>query len=86
MRYKSYYHYLRSPTWKAKKQAVFERALKNSGSKNEFGICEQCGYEPKRKGLLQCHHTRYPLEWGKESIDSLILLCGKCHKERHHIE
>lgn len=78
----SYRAYLKSDSWKAKRQAIYQRALTNANSNNRFGICELCGYEPF-KNCLQVHHKTY-VRVGKEHLDDLILLCPYCHKKAHN--
>lgn len=79
-----YRDYLSSPEWAEKRRQVFERALRNSGSKNLHGICERCHYEPWRP-VLQVHHLSYK-NFGCEPLEDLILLCPNCHRKAHEIE
>ena len=82
-KFKSYKDYLKSDVWAAKKAAAHERARKNTVSKNRFGICEICKYEPWKPGVIQVHHKNYPREWGTESVDDIICVCVRCHKKLH---
>lgn len=75
----TYKKYLRSEKWQKKRQAVFERALKNANSDNKFGVCERCGYKPW-KPCLQVHHKTYDNVFN-EPLEDLELLCPNCHKE-----
>ena len=81
MNKESYRAYLKSDKWKAKRQAVFDRALKNANSDNRFGVCEKCGYKPW-KPCLQVHHLSYE-HIGNERLEELIQLCPNCHKKMH---
>lgn len=74
----TYKAYLRSPAWQKLRRAVFDRAVKNANSKNRFGVCEKCGYEPW-KPCLQVHHRNYDHVFG-EKLEDLILLCPCGHK------
>lgn len=38
-------------------------------------VCEQCGSSKK----IDVHHTRYDVQ----TIDTLLVLCRKCHKAWH---
>ena len=73
-----YKEYLSSPEWEQRKNKVFERALRNANSNNQFGVCEKCGYEPW-KPCLQVHHKTYEHIYN-EPLGDLILLCPRCHK------
>ena len=76
-----YKQYLKSTQWQLKRQQVFNRALKNANSKNKYGVCEKCGYEPYKE-CLQVHHLNYDNVYN-EHLEDLILLCPYCHKDVH---
>ncbi len=78
-----YHKYLKTEKWKEKRQAVFERALREAKCTSRYGICEFCGYIPRKSGLLEVHHLEYPKILGTESLDMLVLLCRKCHRKAH---
>lgn len=75
-----YRQFLQSAEWQEIRHKVFLRALRNAGSKNIHGVCEQCGYEPY-KPCLQVHHKSYGENMN--CLDNLILLCPRCHKKAH---
>lgn len=75
----TYKEYLQSNQWQGIRKKVFERALNNAKSGNRYGVCERCGYEPK-KNCLQVHHKTY-LHLFNEPIEDLELLCPKCHRQ-----
>lgn len=71
----TYTGYLRSETWRAKREAVRKRAKRR---------CENCGRrEQLRLAAWQVHHLHYPKVWGTEPLEDLILLCPDCHAEKH---
>lgn len=74
----TYKKYLQSKKWQEKRIKVFERAKSNANSSNKYGICERCGYEPKRN-CLQVHHKTY-IHLFNEPLEDLELLCPNCHK------
>lgn len=78
-----YQQYLQTEKWQEKRKRVLERALRNANSTNQYGVCENCGFKAKKKGTMQVHHLEYPKVLGTESIDTLVLLCKKCHAEAH---
>lgn len=69
-RRREYRAYLKSPVWKAVRQAAIYRA---------GGVCEWC----KGADLLQVHHVRYPEVFGREEPEDLKVLCDPCHAEAH---
>ena len=77
----SYYGYIHSEKWRKKRNLVYERALRNAGSTNPFGICEKCSLEPDTD-CLQVHHLTYERLYN-ERLEDLILLCDSCHRAEH---
>lgn len=67
----SYEDYLDSYVWKKKRQAVMRRAN------------EQCESEGCERRAVDVHHKRYPVRWGKETLDMLQAVCRSCHNEEH---
>ena len=80
----TYKEYLKSEEWQEKRRLVFERASKNANSNNKYGVCERCGYEP-RKHCLQLHHRTY-LHLMNEPLEDLELLCPNCHKAETELQ
>lgn len=78
---KQYRDYLQSPEWAEKKRACIERSKINTGSDNQFGVCERCGYKPW-KPILQVHHLTYERIFN-EDLEDLLLICPSCHKQLH---
>ena len=76
----TYKQYLKSNEWQKIRAKVFQRAIKNAGSNNQFGVCEKCGYEPY-KNCLQVHHLSYGNNMNQ--LGNLILLCPYCHADAH---
>lgn len=74
----TYKQYLKSEKWQNIKKQVYDRARKNVGTDNRFGVCEACGYQPY-KPCLQVHHRTYERIMN-ERLEDLILLCPRCHK------
>ena len=66
----TYEKYRDSPAWYRKRDLVIER---------DEGKCVWCHAEGK-----QVHHKTYD-NIGKEPLSDLVVLCGKCHKEEHHL-
>jgi hypothetical protein len=64
-----YSKYLLTPTWKAKRASVMERA---------GGICEGC----RRNRATQVHHTTYA-HVGDELLFELVAVCDSCHRTLH---
>lgn len=64
-----YRQYLRSPEWKRKRDAVFDR---------EKGICQGCLNEP----IEHVHHATYTHQYD-ELLFQLIGLCENCHRKVH---
>lgn len=75
----TYKEYLLSEQWQERRKRVFSRALENANSNNKYGVCERCGYEPK-KHCLQVHHKTYANLFN-ELMEDLELLCPNCHKK-----
>lgn len=67
-----YNAYLRSPEWKKKRDAVFQR---------DGGICQGCLEEP----IENVHHTTYANLFD-ELLFQLIGLCETCHRKIHWIK
>ena len=67
----SYEDYLGSSVWKAKRVLVIDRC---------GGRCEELNCTGPAD---EVHHNYYPRVWGKESIQSLVGLCERHHRERH---
>lgn len=67
----AYAAYLRSPTWRAKR----EGALKNSWFR-----CEECGSQGSD---LHVHHVTYDRVGGDERPEDLQVLCSDCHYYHH---
>jgi 5-methylcytosine-specific restriction endonuclease McrA len=55
--------------------AIFDRAA---------NLCEVC-HSPGDWRRLAIHHKVMRSKGGKDEMNNLILLCGKCHSERHRI-
>jgi hypothetical protein len=67
-----YRQYLKSTEWQDKRSVALMRTS---------GACQYCG------DLAQhVHHVRYPKMFGDEHPDSLIPVCGRCHKTSHGIQ
>lgn len=64
-----YHAYLRSPEWKAKRDAQVETA---------GGRCQVCNSTKQ----LNCHHRTYE-RIGNEIPDDLFVLCADCHQIFH---
>lgn len=64
-----YSSYLRSSQWKARREAVLERAK---------GLCEGC----RRREALHVHHLTYE-HVGDELLFELVALCKSCHRKLH---
>lgn len=65
-----YMAYLRSDTWKYKRQAVIKRSA---------GRCEHCGHYCYRP---EVHHKTYK-HLGAEPLRDLMTLCPDCHRRMH---
>lgn len=48
------------------------------------GKCEECGKPPDWRGLHP-HERVFRSQGGKVSLKNSLMLCGKCHSERHGI-
>lgn len=66
-----YSEYLKSPEWKAKRQRLY---------RDRNGRCQDCG--KKLKSKYHAHHSTYA-RVGNEDLGDLVLLCERCHQERH---
>lgn len=64
-----YNAYLLTPTWRAKRAAVLDRAA---------GLCEGCRLNP----ATQAHHLTYD-HVGNELLFELVAICGACHRRLH---
>jgi hypothetical protein len=64
--------YLKSKEWKAKADAL---------KKATGGLCQQCG----EGGRLHVHHLTYE-NIGDEKPGDLIVLCKKCHNNKHNLK
>lgn len=73
MNREEYREYLRSPTWRAIKDAYWATAIPKT--------CYGCGTGPP----LDLHHKTYTRVGGKESIDDFLLLCRSCHDWVHKL-
>ena len=77
---RSYREYLKSDTWKIKRDKVLKRADNK---------CEIC----KVKKATQVHHKTYTGVYlvsrtriaGKEKLKDLIATCGVCHRAEHNL-
>jgi 5-methylcytosine-specific restriction endonuclease McrA len=67
-----YKKYLKSASWRLKKQELFNIVGRN---------CEKCG----SKKNIEVHHLHYKNIF-KEKIEDLKVLCDKCHKKEHGID
>ena len=75
-----YYQYLKTDTWKIKRDKVLKRADNK---------CEIC----KVKKATQVHHKTYTGVYlvsrtriaGKEKLKDLIATCGVCHRAEHNL-
>jgi len=75
-----YYEYLKTDTWKIKRDKVLKRADNK---------CEIC----KVKKATQVHHKTYTGVYlvsrtriaGKEKLKDLIATCGVCHRAEHNL-
>lgn len=65
-----YTEYLRSPVWRAKRNAVMMRAKSR---------CECC----EVNSAVQVHHTQYPKVLGHEPLWTLRAVCLRCHQLLH---
>lgn len=41
--------------------------------------CQKCGYKPSQKDRLEAHHIVPSYIGGKDQMENMICLCGKCH-------
>jgi len=48
------------------------------------GLCEGCHGLPDFRGLHP-HEKLFRSHGGKMSLDNSIMICGKCHSEKHNI-
>ena len=67
----TYYEYLVSPWWTARKAAV----IRYRGYR-----CQRCGLKPSNG--LQLHHRTY-VRLFRELPEDLELLCVDCHRREH---
>ncbi len=61
---------------------VYEKVRERSG-----GLCELCKQGPDWRGLA-IHHKRNRGMGGSKHLytaEELILVCGKCHSQAHHL-
>ena len=49
------------------------------------GVCEGCGRPPDFRGLAP-HHKVFRSHGGKDTLENLEVLCGRCHSSRHGIK
>ena len=68
----AYREYLRTPIWKALRDAALDRAGKR---------CQVCNSDL----MLQVHHRKYPEVLGTESPMDLTVLCRRCHDLFHNV-
>ena len=68
----AYEAFLRTPFWKALSRACIERDLFR---------CTKCSFGK----LLQAHHVTYPADWNQTTLEHLVTLCGRCHRQAHGI-
>lgn len=67
--FNDYQEYLLSDLWRSRRS----QAIRDAGYH-----CEQCGSMVR----LQIHHLDYR-RLGNENKEDLVVLCEKCHKNRH---
>jgi len=48
------------------------------------GKCQNCGKSPDFRGLAK-HHKTFRSHGGKDTLDNIEWLCGRCHSLRHYI-
>lgn len=65
------------------KQAKRKRELAKIKPPND-GRCQDCRNLPDWRGLAK-HHIIFLSQGGKDNLDNIEWLCGKCHHLRHHI-
>lgn len=70
--HETYYKYLRTPSWCNKRELVFRR---------DRWTCVKCERRHDQKHL-RCHHLTYE-RVGREMMEDLVTLCGRCHNEIH---
>ena len=46
------------------------------------GLCELCGSPGDWRGLSP-HHKIFKSHQGKDSLDNVVMLCGRCHSDCH---
>lgn len=66
---------------------MIPKAVKDKVYARASGRCEACGGFGDFRGLVP-HHKKLKGMGGTSKIeteDDLILLCGRCHNEVHHI-
>ncbi len=68
----AYKEYLRTPIWKALKEAALDRAGRR---------CQVCNSDL----MLQVHHRKYPEVLGTEDPMDLTVLCRRCHDLFHNV-
>jgi 5-methylcytosine-specific restriction endonuclease McrA len=67
--------YLRSMQW----ASVRDKVIARCGYR-----CQDCGAEYSADGYFDVHHNSYQ-RWRKSGEEfDCVLLCRRCHKDRHH--
>src|SRR5262249_50051141 len=67
--FKEHEEYLRTPAWRAKRNAVIAR---------ERGLCQGCRLRP----AVHVHHVTYA-NWKNELLWELVAVCLDCHERAH---
>ena len=60
-------------------QSDFWKKLSLKRKQKSHFKCYSCG----SKENLECHHIFYRDKWEDTRLDDLIVLCNKCHKDKH---
>lgn len=74
-----YNNYINSRQWKNKRNEFRSWLATNKIT----DACWACGV-PENQSSFHVHHRYYPDKLGSELIDSLSLLCERCHSELHN--
>lgn len=72
--------YLKSDEWKRKRSQLHN---KMADSADGAGWCYTCSKQCE-PNLLHCHHLTYE-RLGREEMDDLVFVCGKCHYKIHKL-
>jgi len=70
---------------KKEQELIREAEIKAQLYERAGGRCEDCGGRGDWRGLA-AHHAVFRSHGGSDTLDNLVLLCGKCHSKRHGIK